>query len=344
MTDEERVAYEHQKAADDEAAANRVRNERDRHERDAREKDKHVDRVREWFRTNRITNGQLLQDCLKLKIDEAQAVMQGNLTTALDKEAVVMARIRKFKPADKLRLTAGISPGQMSDDPAISNDALIRLYSMVMSISLPPTEETYENYLTKRTMVMQNPNGEEVTCQVKVPGRNPDKQMMRELVCGEMMGMCFPGRTRDEILAEMERMKHTQELLKRERTLKKDQKTYGRPSAMLGGGARLQITAGGAGARALEVARSHGASGSIPTPRGSGRDDRDRRDYDSRDRDRRDSDRRDRDRDRDRRDDRRDRDRDSDRDRERRDKDREKDRERRDKDRDRRGDRDRDRR
>eukprot|EP01062_Namystynia_karyoxenos_P039652 TRINITY_DN2883_c0_g2_i1.p1 TRINITY_DN2883_c0_g2~~TRINITY_DN2883_c0_g2_i1.p1 ORF type:complete len:533 (+),score=183.21 TRINITY_DN2883_c0_g2_i1:132-1730(+) len=324
MTEEERRAYYKEKERAEEEERRKKREEEEKQRLEEEQKRLHQKRIIDWCDRHHIQNQAIVEEMLKLTAEQAHDVMRGTLATALDREAVVLARIRKHRPQEKVRLCPGISPGQVSEDPALCNDALLRLYCQVMSISLPATDTKYENFLTKATMVLQSPNGNDEVCTVRVPGRNPDKQMMRELVCGETMGCMFPGLTRDEILSEMEKMKHTQALLRQEKVRKQEQRTYGKSGAITGSNQLAINDRPGLGGTSQRYSMLNDDT-RRPDRSGGGRSyERGGREYSARDDDRS---RRDRDRDRERGRDEgfRERDRDRDRDRER-DRDRDRDR------------------
>eukprot|EP00756_Hemistasia_phaeocysticola_P066161 Hpha_TRINITY_DN9040_c0_g1::TRINITY_DN9040_c0_g1_i1::g.142029::m.142029 len=247
MTPEERAEHdaEQQRKLDEiQRALQEAQDAREAEERRKRElASAHEKRVRDWAKQNDVKQEATITQLLELDVDRAHEVMRGKLNFAYDKDAVVIARMNKLAPtaqmkaqqmAAKRRLdveesrqkaeaeaeVVNLAPGQLCDDPLKSNDALLRHYCFIMALSRPGTIQKYENFLTKSTMWLQDPNGEEMEVTVRVPGRNPDKLLMRELVCGELLGMIYPGKDRDDILAELERMKMMKEIMKREKLKK----------------------------------------------------------------------------------------------------------------------------
>eukprot|EP01062_Namystynia_karyoxenos_P069625 TRINITY_DN65085_c0_g1_i1.p2 TRINITY_DN65085_c0_g1~~TRINITY_DN65085_c0_g1_i1.p2 ORF type:complete len:655 (+),score=271.21 TRINITY_DN65085_c0_g1_i1:121-1965(+) len=262
MSPEERASYEAEQArikeAEDKARAKEEAEKKKQDELQKEIKRAHETKIRHWCVKNLINNETIIQKMIALDPETAMEVMRGNLVNVQgDRDAVVIARIRKAAPnwdaeqkkaekAEKEKAKEKLGPGVISEDPLRSNDALLRFYTSVMTLGLPMVDHKYENCLTKSTMVLIDPNGEEVTCQVRVPGKNPDRLMIRELICGEMMSMLFPGKSREDIVCELERMKQMREILKREKLRKPD-----RPGATAGliqqgtAGQKLTITMAG---------------------------------------------------------------------------------------------------
>eukprot|EP01065_Artemidia_motanka_P012416 TRINITY_DN1682_c1_g1_i1.p1 TRINITY_DN1682_c1_g1~~TRINITY_DN1682_c1_g1_i1.p1 ORF type:complete len:506 (+),score=215.65 TRINITY_DN1682_c1_g1_i1:1-1518(+) len=263
MTPDQRREYDEEQRRLKDERERREREERDERERQRRMEQEaraaHEKRIREWCGKQGVETESIIQQIIDLDDETAMQVMRGNIVGATDKDSVVLSRIRKHMKPEQVKAqkkkaedaereeaekeVSSIQPGVLCNDPAQSNDALLRLYVGVFSLARPGTVYVYENFLTKATMILPNPDGDEVETTVRVPGRDPDRQMMRELICGEIMGSVYPGKSREDILCELERMKHMREILKKEK-MRKPETRPGMQAALLAATSALQITAG----------------------------------------------------------------------------------------------------
>eukprot|EP01062_Namystynia_karyoxenos_P075241 TRINITY_DN72463_c0_g1_i1.p1 TRINITY_DN72463_c0_g1~~TRINITY_DN72463_c0_g1_i1.p1 ORF type:complete len:388 (+),score=106.73 TRINITY_DN72463_c0_g1_i1:91-1164(+) len=101
-------------------------------------------------------------------------------------------------------------------DPRQNWEALLKLYCQVHSLQPPTTDQYYENYLTKASMVIDDPTGKKVTGKASLPGR-PAKDKIQAKLIEATMKICYPGKDQPGVVTELTKLMEARELLKREK-------------------------------------------------------------------------------------------------------------------------------
>eukprot|EP00756_Hemistasia_phaeocysticola_P014970 Hpha_TRINITY_DN15377_c2_g12::TRINITY_DN15377_c2_g12_i1::g.88512::m.88512 len=145
---------------------------------------------------------QAFRALLMLHDRDAESVMRIPIGAA-DKATCLLARCRA--KLQQRRIKPGVIEGSVTDDPYDSNDAMVRLYVQANHLPLPADDARYENLLTKVNMTLPDQAGKEVTAFIQVPGQPCDKVYFRELICGEIIGLLYPGQCREEICSRLDK-------------------------------------------------------------------------------------------------------------------------------------------